>query len=56
MLEGSLQGEYNKYYAKPIVDTLIKSKIDSGAKPLVIKPEVKETKPEVKTSDVPPGN
>jgi len=27
MLEGSLQGEYNKYYAKPIVDTLIKKDI-----------------------------
>ena len=27
MLEGSLQGEYNKYYANPIIDTLIKTKI-----------------------------
>lgn len=27
MLEGSLQGEYNKYYAKPVVDTLIKKDI-----------------------------
>jgi hypothetical protein len=27
MLEGSLQGEYNKYYAKPIIDTLIKKDI-----------------------------
>jgi penicillin-binding protein 2 len=41
MLEGSLQAEYNKYYAKPIVDTLIKTTIDSKVKPLVVKPEVK---------------
>ena len=41
MLEGSLQGEYNKYYANPIVDTLIKAKIDVPIKPIVIKPEVK---------------
>ena len=41
MLEGSLQGEYNKYYAKPIVDTLIKSKVDIVLKPQVIKPQVK---------------
>jgi penicillin-binding protein 2 len=56
MLEGSLQGEYNKYYAKPIVDTLIKSKVDTGLKPVIIKAEVKEVKPEVKAGNVPAGN
>ncbi|MGG7036370.1 MAG: penicillin-binding protein 2 [Flavobacterium sp.] len=29
MLEGSLLAEYNKYYSKPIVDTLINKKIDT---------------------------
>jgi penicillin-binding protein 2 len=38
MLEGSLQGEYNKYYANPIIDTLIKTKIEGSVKPIVIKP------------------
>ncbi|WP_445453878.1 penicillin-binding protein 2 [Flavobacterium sp. 25HG05S-40] len=51
MLEGSLQGEYNKYLAKPIVDTLIKSKIDSGEKPIAIKPEIKSEKPQIKPKD-----
>ena len=41
MLEGSLQGEYNKYYANPIIDTLIKTKIEGPVKPIVIKPAVK---------------
>jgi hypothetical protein len=41
MLEGSLQGEYNKYYANPIIDTLIKTKIEGSVKPIVIKPAVK---------------
>jgi penicillin-binding protein 2 len=40
MLEGSLQGEYNKYYANPILDTLIKTKIEGPVKPIVIKPAV----------------
>jgi penicillin-binding protein 2 len=41
MLEGSLQSEYNKYYANPIKDTLIKSKIDNPVEPIDIKPAVK---------------
>ena len=28
MLEGSLIPEYNKYLAKPVVDTLLKTKVD----------------------------
>jgi len=51
MLEGSLQGEYNKYYLKPIVDTLINSKIDSDSKPLAIKPVIKEIKQQIKVKD-----
>ena len=51
MLEGSLQGEYNKYLSKPIVDTLINAKVDSTLKPVIIKPAV--IKPEVKSNDTP---
>lgn len=51
MLEGSLQGEYNKYLSKPIVDTLINAKVDSTLKPVIIKPTV--IKPEVKSNDTP---
>jgi penicillin-binding protein 2 len=51
MLEGSLQGEYNKYYAKPIIDTLIKQKVDIVEKPDAAKPEVKKEEP--KTNDAP---
>ena len=40
MLEGSLQSEYNKYYANPIKDTFIKSKINDSVKPIDIKPAV----------------
>lgn len=50
MLEGSLQGEYNKYIANPVKDTLIKSKVDSG-KPIEIKTEPKVVKPEAKAKD-----
>ena len=42
MLEGSLQSEYNKYYANPIKDNLIKSKIDDPVEPIDIKPADKE--------------
>ncbi len=42
MLEGSLQSEYNKYYANPIKDNLIKSKIDDPLEPIDIKPADKE--------------
>jgi penicillin-binding protein 2 len=45
MLEGSLEAEYNKYYAKPIVDTLIKQKVDALIKPEIKKEEVKPTIP-----------
>jgi penicillin-binding protein 2 len=45
MLEGSLEAEYNKYYAKPIVDTLIKQKLDALIKPEIKKEEVKPTIP-----------
>ena len=48
MLEGSLEGEYNKYYANPIVDSLIKSKIKGSVKPITINPEVKIAKPKLK--------
>jgi penicillin-binding protein 2 len=51
MLEGSLQGEYNKYLPKPIVDTLIKTKIDSVKKQLGKKLEVKSEKPQTKQKD-----
>lgn len=53
MLQGSLLAEYNKYYAKPIVDTLIKTKVDDAVKPLTTKPEVKTEKKEVKTEEAP---
>lgn len=53
MLQGSLLAEYNKYYAKPIVDTLIKTKVDGVVKPLTTKPEVKTEKKEVKTEEAP---
>lgn len=53
MLQGSLLAEYNKYYAKPIVDTLIKTKVEGAAKPLLVKPEVKTEKKEVKTEEAP---
>lgn len=48
MLEGSLLGEYNKYYAKPIKDTLINKKTS-------IEPTVESKKPEVKKEAVKPA-
>lgn len=51
MLEGSLQGEYNKYLSKPIVDTLIKTKIDTVKKQLGKKLEVKTEKSQTKQKD-----
>ena len=41
MLEGSLQGEYNKYIAKPIKDTLINTTIKSV---VINKPPIKKEK------------
>jgi penicillin-binding protein 2 len=51
MLEGSLQGEYNKYLSKPIIDTLIKTKIDSVKRQLGKKLEVKSEKTQIKQKD-----
>ena len=51
MLEGSLQAEYNKYLSKPIIDTLIKTKIELSSKPLSVKPEIKVTQPQIKAKD-----
>jgi hypothetical protein len=51
MLEGSLQGEYNKYLSKPIIDTLIKTKIDSVKRQLGMKLEVKSEKTQTKQKD-----
>ena len=53
MLEGSLQAEYNKYLSKPVVDTLLKTKIDSPAKPIAVKPEAKVEKKEVNIEETP---
>ncbi len=41
MLEGSLEAEYNKYYPKPIIDTLIKQKLDTPVKPEIKKEDAK---------------